>query len=432
VQSADPIFVLCNGRSGSTLLRFILDAHPDLACPPETNIPALCAHLASVWSLIDGAPLALGRGDEPPSVPESAVNGIRATMDMMITSYLQKRGRLRFCDKSLGTARHADLLARIYPRARFISLYRHPMDVISSGIEACPWGLNGYGFDPYIADTPGNAIMAIARFWVDSVAIALAVEEKFPGAIRRIRYEDIVSDPQLACDELFAFLEVPQVPGIADACFASEKERYGPGDHKIWFTSEINADSVGRGWSIPTEMIAPPLLQSMNELCQRLDYVQIDDEWGTTEPPTDLRTDFRAAARGGRGADKLAHAPVAGELLGRLSKAMADLPEDFASRWASHVDEKIVLVSLGGEGTEYMWMEPGTRAIRPGTKADQEVSDWDVVGQQEEWTRVTSRKANLSSAVRASKLRYCDSGNSKAYDMDARLAMLAEILGITR
>jgi len=39
--AADPVFVLCNVRSGSTLLRFGLDAHPDLACPPETNLPAL-------------------------------------------------------------------------------------------------------------------------------------------------------------------------------------------------------------------------------------------------------------------------------------------------------------------------------------------------------------------------------------------------------
>jgi len=45
---ADPVLVLCNGRPGSTLLRFLLDAHPDLACPPETNLPALCAQLAAV------------------------------------------------------------------------------------------------------------------------------------------------------------------------------------------------------------------------------------------------------------------------------------------------------------------------------------------------------------------------------------------------
>jgi hypothetical protein len=49
VTTAPPVFVLCGARSGSTLLRFILDAHPELACPPETNIPALCAQLSSVW-----------------------------------------------------------------------------------------------------------------------------------------------------------------------------------------------------------------------------------------------------------------------------------------------------------------------------------------------------------------------------------------------
>ena len=54
---SDPVFVLCCGRSGSTLLRFLLDAHPDLACPPETNVATLCAHLASVWSLLAGAPI---------------------------------------------------------------------------------------------------------------------------------------------------------------------------------------------------------------------------------------------------------------------------------------------------------------------------------------------------------------------------------------
>src|SRR5271168_4192255 len=78
---ADPVFVLCNGRSGSTLLRFLLDAHPDLACPPETNVPSLCAQLATVWSLIEGAPLSENRGDEPPEIPDAAIVGVRETMD---------------------------------------------------------------------------------------------------------------------------------------------------------------------------------------------------------------------------------------------------------------------------------------------------------------------------------------------------------------
>src|SRR6185437_1179652 len=75
----DPVFVLCMGRSGSTLLRFLLDAHPELACPPETSLPALCGQLAVVWSLIEGAPLAAERDAAPPRVPDAAVAGIRWT-----------------------------------------------------------------------------------------------------------------------------------------------------------------------------------------------------------------------------------------------------------------------------------------------------------------------------------------------------------------
>ncbi len=102
-----------HGPVGSTLLRFLLDAHPDLACPPETSLPALCTQLAVVWSLIEGAPLAAERGDAPPQVPDAAVKGIRRMLDEMTWSYLERRGKRLFCDKSLGSARHADLLRQI-------------------------------------------------------------------------------------------------------------------------------------------------------------------------------------------------------------------------------------------------------------------------------------------------------------------------------
>src|SRR5579859_7922712 len=137
---AEPVFVLCMGRSGSTLLRFLLDAHPELACPPETSMPALCGQLSVVWSLIEGAPLAAERDAAPPRVPDAAVAGIQRMLDEMTGSYLARRGKRVFCDKSLGSAPHAGLLRQIYPRARFVCLYRHPMDMIGSGLEACLFG----------------------------------------------------------------------------------------------------------------------------------------------------------------------------------------------------------------------------------------------------------------------------------------------------
>jgi hypothetical protein len=287
--SSDPVFVLCAGRSGSTLLRFVLDAHPELACPPETNVPALCGQLANVWALIEGAPLSANRGDEPPEIPDSVIAGVRETMDRMVGSYLTRRGKQRYCDKSLGTARYAYLMSRVWPEAKFICLVRHPMDVIASGIEACPWGLGGYGFDQYIAETPSNSVFAMARFWVDNVATILAAEDEYSDRCHRVRYEDLVSDPQDTADALFEFLGVAKVPDIAEKIFAAERERFGPADYKIWNTSQITTDSVGRGWTMPAGLIGPQVLEAMAELCGKLGYLQVDGSWGTAERPDDLR-----------------------------------------------------------------------------------------------------------------------------------------------
>ena len=59
---------------------------------------------------------------------------------------------------------------------------------------------------------------------------------------------------------------------LGSLLFAGE-EKFGPADYKIWYTSGISADSIGRGWSVPTEMIAPPLLAAMNELAEKLGYL---------------------------------------------------------------------------------------------------------------------------------------------------------------
>lgn len=441
----DPVFVLCNGRSGSTLLRFLLDAHPDLACPPETNVPMLSAQLATVWSLIEGAPLSVNRGDEPPAIPEAAIAGIRATMNMMLGSYLERRGKKRYCDKSLGTARFVELLTRVFPDARFLCLYRHPMDVIASGVEACPWGLNGYGFDPYIATTPGNEVLALARFWADNAAETLAAEERFADRCARVRYEDLVTGPEEAAAEIFSFLGVAQVPGISENCFSAERERFGPADHKIWYTSKITADSIGRGWSVPAALIAPPVLATVNELAGKLGYLAVDDEWGTSEPPTDVRVPAESSGTGSQqtAADDEAGVALAGtaderearsgSLASALRAGLAGVGPEATQRWGPHAHERFVAVWVprNPKHPAERWLaDLGSRTVSFASRAAQEESDWDVVGSADAWEQVISGRLNLSAALRACQLRYCDGNDSDPLAADRRLAALARLLGL--
>jgi len=453
---ADPVFVLCVGRSGSTLLRLVLDTHPDLACPPETNIPALCSQLAVVWSLIEGAPLSLQRGDAPPAIPEAAIAGIRQTMDLMTAPYLARRGKKLYCDKSLGTARYAGLLKRIYPGARFICLFRHPMDMISSGLEACPWGLNGYGFDRYIADSPGNSVMALARYWLDGASEIAAVEEKHPDSCFRVRYEDMVGNPERVAAGIFDFLGVGQVAGIGEAVFAGEHERFGPADHKIWYTSAISQGSVGRGDALPVGLIPPPILESMNGLLDKLGYVQVDESWGTADMPDSLLVpeDEDGTADKDKDKDKdkepeqSAPLPEGEVLAGRLAAGLARFDPGLAARWEAQMAETFTVVIRQPHSASWVWNvdlkarevigESRTAADVADTDGadtngggeDGAEADWSIVATAEAWVRLLDGDLNMSTALRRNELRYCDYGENDYFVTEARITLLAALLGI--
>lgn len=428
-----PVFVLCGARSGSTLLRFVLDAHPELTCPPETNLPALCAQVATVWSLIEGAPLSPERGDESAEIPEAAIGGARRVMDMMISAYLDRRGTGRYCDKSLGTARYAELLLRVYPDAKFLCLYRHPMDVVASGLEACPWGLNGYGFDPYVASTPGNAVLALARFWGDNAAAILAAEEQFSASCHRVRYEDLVADPQQVADGIFGFLGVAPVPDVAARCFTAERERFGLGDYKIWHTAGISAASVGRGWAVPAALIPHPVLGEVNGIAGKLGYIEIDAQWGTTAAPPDLRL-----GEAGTPVEPLAGEPASREiepgviLTGeRLRAGLARLDQDFFQRWGQWAAEPFGVVVTGPAGAETRWrVDPAAATISQPASADDDDTEWDVLGSAEAWQGVLLGRVNLSVALRRHDLRYCDTDATGHVTSAARIDMLTDFLGL--
>jgi hypothetical protein len=55
-----------------------------------------------------------------------------------------------------------------------------------------------------------------------------------------------------------------------------------------------------------------------------------------------------------------------------------------------------------------------------------------VIGSGADWRQVMSGSVNLSVALRACRLRYCDDdGASDAVASAARVAILSELLGIT-
>jgi protein-tyrosine sulfotransferase len=404
----EPVIVLTCARSGSTLLRFVLDAHPSLACPPETGLTELVSRMGVVSMLLDP------RGHRPgPS--DLGAAAIRSWVTTMFGAYLVGVGKARWCDKSLGSAPSAGKFLDLFPRARFICLYRNCMDVIDSIHEACPWGLRAYGLDPFVAGHPGNSVAAAADYWVFQTRAIAEFERARPDKCLQVRYEDLVDGPQAEADRIFAFLGEEPVSGIESACFAVRRDHDGGADHKIWETSRVHSDSVGRGVRVPVSSIPAPVLSLINELHGRLGYAQVSNGW-SADPAAGVLAAAPARAEPSASQESLADAPAASlldELEGMLMPLLARrLPAVSATSAADAAPAGFSLAagarSNGAALTRCWQVDLAGASVSRVDAAASRASEggWRVLGDATTWTSVLTGQVSLATAFRHGHLRY--------------------------
>jgi hypothetical protein len=429
----DPVFLLCAARTGSTLLRFILDSHPDLSCPAESNFPATCVQLASLLAI-------LAPGQRPMVDPnigalqspdDSTTRELRHVMDTVVRAHLSATGKRRFCDKSLGSWKYLGFLLQVFPESKFVCLYRHPMDFIKSGLEACPWGLSGYGFETYASVSPSNSVDALARYWLDNTSAIFRAADENPDRCYSVRYEDLADAPEEVASRLFDFLGVSPQPGISTRCFTPERDLSGPSDFKIWFTSAVHTGSVGRAENIPAQRIQPGLRSAMNDMLDRLGYVRIEPWWGTPGSPSDPRLPGTGlgSERPSAATEVSPSAEKAVELLGdRARDGVKSIDDAFRRRWSPYVGGPAALVSRSSDSAEARWVldfERGELA------RDDDPYAWCIVGAPEEWQAVLSGEMTLAASCRRGTLRYCGpTEDARMGGVERRWLMVSELLGL--
>jgi hypothetical protein len=310
--------------------------------------------------------------------------------------------------------------------------------VIASGIEACPWGLTNYGFEPYAAGAPGNSVIALARYWADHTAGILAVEERYPERCHRVRYEDLVQEPDGVTQNIFEFLGLSPAPGIADQCFSAEHDRFGAGDFKVWNTSRITGDSVGKGWSVPANLIAP-MAPMVNALADRLGYKRVDENWGVAARPGDLRVMPDGQALVPPTAERSPAGPVpTGSMLvsARLQNGLRGLDDQFADGWNPYSKESFALVALAASSAadDTWWLiDLAARRLLTGSGTCDENAVWTVIAPAATWEQVIRDGINVGTAFRRHGMRYQDQGDGGPGSLiaESRVAMMGELLGIT-
>ena len=207
-EPAPAPFVCGVTRSGTTLLRLMLDSHPELAIPGETHwVPKLIkAFERSPQTAEDAANMAIDHkrwGDFHLDAeelrarisdldPVTAADAIRA----FYLSYAEREGKTRYGDKTPGYVREMRRIQRVLPEARFIHIIRDGRDVSLSHMRM-NWGPETYEQS--------------ARLWRNRIRKARKMAPSIDHYVE-VRFEDLVDDTEGVLRTVCDFIELDYDP----------------------------------------------------------------------------------------------------------------------------------------------------------------------------------------------------------------------------
>ncbi|HEX8232787.1 MAG TPA: sulfotransferase [Caulobacteraceae bacterium] len=280
------VVVLGFPRSGTTLLRRLLEPHPLLCCPPETHI----LRAAAAFLREDDFPLGYSLGVLTSLrfvgvEPEQVVERVRALVLDLLQTVCASSGKRIWVEKSAFDFFHLEAIERILgTRCRYIWISRHAADVVSSlkeyvaKVDVYPSELH-----EYVQRYP-IPVEAFAHAWKDAQTRAAGFYERNASICLPVRYEDLVAAPEAGVQRILDFLDLPGDPAQLLRGLRESPGVVGFGDWKTYGRTSVTGASVGRSASLPPALLAR-IAEIVNPTLVRTGYEPI------VVPPETLRTD---------------------------------------------------------------------------------------------------------------------------------------------
>ena len=174
--------------SGTTLLRLVLDSHPNIAIPRETGfMRAYDAHRFTPFKYS-------GRGwtKRLGWTPQELDEVMRELYDRLFMRYAERHGKSRWGEKTPLHTWHVDDMARVFPGAQFVAMVRHPSASVASNMTR--FGMR-----------PGRSASHWSRYVSEIARQAAAHGDR----VALVRYEDFVLRPEPVMRELLDWLGEP-------------------------------------------------------------------------------------------------------------------------------------------------------------------------------------------------------------------------------
>jgi len=231
-----PIFIVGAPRSGTTMMRYMLCGHPRIFIPPEsTFIPRLFRNHPENEMTRRQAVRVLTRMQryrvfwrdwrDEPLVPDRFVSSLpdlkpATLLGGVWSKYARQYGAERWGDKSPINVSYIDLIAEIFPSAKFIHMIRDGRDVALSMKEAYP--RRKHFLDAYL----------VARSWKRRILEARASANRLaPGRYYQLRYEDLVAAPEPLLKEICDFIGESYHPRMSEPNITAVKHYHSSGIH---------------------------------------------------------------------------------------------------------------------------------------------------------------------------------------------------------
>ncbi len=272
----DPIFILGVPRSGTTLLRVILDSHPLVAGAPETGWITGGYCQTSVRGLVDLLSNdTVGAVKNLTGVNDQTINdAARSFLDCIFMKYLDARRKKILVIKTPDDIPYLSFIHDIYPSAQYIHIVRDGRDVACSTVSQ-----KDTFFDRMVLKEHGElTVLNSLKRWVDWEQKTQEFLKNKEDRSLALKYEDLVARPEAEIARICEFINVnfdAKMLGFYD--HDHELPTYEAGSTSVRQQGRMTNSSVGRwqqeipenDWSTIDELARDVFTRNNYPLCSQ-------------------------------------------------------------------------------------------------------------------------------------------------------------------
>ncbi|REL33983.1 sulfotransferase family protein [Thalassotalea euphylliae] len=236
-----PFFIVGSQRSGTTMLRLIMDAHPELFVPFESDFLAVERKYSTEYqspqdveeaysALLNETLTKKGQFLEQSYLPELIKSKtFHELFSTALSIATQKAGKQRWGIKTPGYHIRIDSLWRLFPGAKFIHIIRDGRAIAHSqrNIE---WGEKN--------------VMKLAMKWDNDLKLANKMGAMIPNNYLEIRYEDLVRDTDKVTEQVCQFIDVKFDQSMLDYYNSSRKKM--PAESMQWHKNSVSKPDINK------------------------------------------------------------------------------------------------------------------------------------------------------------------------------------------